>query len=187
MPRPVIRRSILASILLALSAGHAQAQAHHWGLGVGAGMAVDVAGTDQEVDAVGIATEATLIRRASSGIGYGLQWDGAWFDGRFATEKRMLLAAVVALDIPGGPVAVHLGPGLGLVTVVDVDFPDPGTVGDGVISIGDEGTWGALAGVSARFPLGRAALAPVADVTWIRTRAHDVATLVLGARLTLGG
>ena len=183
---PTLPPVLLTCLILGLAAERAQAQEDRWGLGVGAGMAVDVVGTDQEVDAVGIAIQAVVTRRTAGGLGYGLLWDGAWFDGRFATEKRILLATVVTMDVPGSRLRVHAGPGLGLVTVVDADLPEPGTVGDAVISVGDEGAWGGVAGVSARFPVGSAAVAPMADLVWAHARGHDVVTLVLGGRLSLG-
>lgn len=170
----------------------AQGPRPSWELGVGVGVAVDLTEMEQSVDAPGLATQAVLRRRSGDGRAWALQWDGSWFDGRYATEKRFLVSAVREVPVGGSGLRVRGGPGLGLVTVVEVDFPEPGTVGDGLVAVGDTGAWGVVAGMTGRLPLGRILLEPDAGLLWQRVGDgdgghHHPATLTVGGRLLLGG
>lgn len=165
----------------------AQSPSAGWRAGLGLGMAVDLDAVQQDVDAVGLGARAAVTRGAPGGPALGLQWDGAWFEGRYATEKRLLLSAVVEAPLAGGPVVLRTGPGLGMLTVVDVDLPEPGTVGDALISIGDTGAWGLTVGVAGRLRLGSVALEPLADLVWLRADGRGALTLVAGGSLVLGG
>lgn len=199
-PPPRIRRPRLARpghrlhatfLLVALLCAaplSAQSPAASWRAAVGLGMALDLVEVEQDVDAVGLAARAAVTRRAPGRPGFGLQWDGAWFDGRYATEKRFLLSAVVEAPLAGAPVVVRAGPGLGMLTIVDVDLPASGTVGDALVSIGDTGAWGLVLGVTGgSLRLGGAALEPTADLVWLRADGGGALALMVGGSLALGG
>lgn len=194
-PRLPPGRPLLTLLLLFLATASgvgAQERESEWRAGLGVGMALDLAGAGQEVDALGLATHAQLTWRGSEGPGWGLQWDGAWFDGRVVREKRVLLSAVVDAPLGDIPLRLRAGPGVGLATVVETELPAPGGVGDALVSIGDNGAWGAVAGLAGRMEIGWATLDPLATLVWQRVGghsagAHQVVTLVLGGRLTAGG
>ena len=193
---PGLRRaSFVAGVLLLLPASAVPTAAQGpsgWSAGLGLGLGVDLGGGHRETNTLGLATQAAVLHHGGRGPGWGLQWDGAWFDGSFGTEKRFLLSAVVELPLGSGPLVLRTGPGVGMVTVVEVDKPEPGGVGDALVSIGDNGAWGAVVGVAGRLNLGAMALEPLADLVWERPSGigepgPHVFTLVVGGRLHLGG
>jgi hypothetical protein len=74
------------------------------------------------------------------------------------------------------------------VTVVDVELPGSGGVGDALISVGDRGSWGGVVGLSGHVPLGgRTTLDPMTHVTYLRAGHYNVVTLVIGGRLSFRG
>lgn len=198
LARSTIHPGTVPAVLLVLSTASlpvgidGQEPTAAWRGGVGVGLALDLGGTDQAVDAVGLGTHAVVTRRTGRDLAWGLQWDGAWFDGDFATEKRFLLSAIVEAPLGETPLHLRIGPGIGLATVVEVDRPEPGVPGDALISIGDHGAWGMVAGVTGRWKQGAAAVEPLASLMWHRTGgisrgSQSVFTLVVGGRLHLGG
>lgn len=162
-----------------------------WSGALGIGLALDLDQGAQPVSTVGIASQAQVTLHRRDGTGWGLRWDGAWMDGRFATEKRFLLSAVMERRLGASPIRLRVGPGVGLATVVEVDFPPAGTVGDGLVSIGDSGSWGGVVGLSGRLGLGAVSLAPAATLVYQRAGGHaggtqDFLTLSMGGRVRFG-
>lgn len=162
-----------------------------WRLAVGLGLAVDGGGSQHDPEPLGLGTHASVTRRLASGLRVGLQWDGAWFDAKLTTEKRLQLSAVLEVDVPDTPLRARIGPGLGLASVVDVELPPPGQFGDAQVSVGDRYAWGFVAGLGARVRLGRSVvLEPMADLLYQRADGFhggtfEPLTLVFGSRLGL--
>lgn len=170
--------------LLAAPAG-AQTDGGGWRLSAGAGLAVELAGSENEIDAPGLAVDVAVTRPAGDDLRLGLRWQGAWFDGRYANESRYLLGLVAEASLAGSRLVVRGGPGLSLATAVEVDFPPAdGPPGDGTVGIGSWGALGATAGLAWRMGLGKeVALEPGLDVVYQRAGGFDLLTTALGVRL----
>jgi hypothetical protein len=193
-------RRLLPLLLLGLATslptpGAAQApqdRGRSWSAGAGVGLGLDLKGGGQEVSSPGLATHAHVVWHRGSSPGIGLTWDGAWFDGPFARERRLLLAAVVQVQPDSAPVHLRVGPGLGMMTVVEVDLPKAGMPGGGLVAIGERGGWGLSGGLGARIEVGGAIVEPAANLLWQRAGGGDGAgveavTLTVGGRIVLSG
>jgi hypothetical protein len=165
----------------------AQAEPSGWTFAAGAGAAYGAGGEERnDASGPGIGLQFMLARNGPR-LGFGALLHTVWFDGRFSSEKRHMLAAIVRMRPASLPLALHAGAGLGLATVIDIDGPPPPPgVGDVVVAIGDNSAVGLVLG--AALPVGLTEwlnFEPTADVILHRAGGHTLGTAIIGARIRL--
>ena len=159
-----------------------------WMVGLGGGLLLDAASTEGREGTLGVGAHLSVSHRVGSTLNVGLQWNAGWVEGAFTTHARHQLTLLLDAPLGEGPVRLRAGPGVGSVTVVRVDGGPfgPGRAGDLDVGIGDEGAWGGLVGLEARFDgPGSADLAAFGDLLYQRAAGFDVVTLLVGGRLVL--
>jgi hypothetical protein len=179
--------ALLVTTLLLVLARPADAQVERdgWSVAIGAGTSLGMGGEDRN-EATGPGLGLHLrIDRARAGTGFGALVQANWIGGRIANEKRHVLAGVLVLRPWSMPIVLSAGPGIGFITVVDIDGPPPPPgVGDVVVSIGDNMGAALVMGAAVELDVARRLrLEPALDVVAHRASGYTFGTALIGARL----
>lgn len=176
----------VATILLVLAGpANAQIERDTWSVAMGVGAAIGMGGEDRN-EATGPGLGLHLrVDRARAGTGFGALVQANWIGGRFANEKRHVLAGVLVLRPSSVPIVLSAGPGVGYITVVDIDGPPPPPgVGDVVIAIGDNMAAAFVMGAAVELDVSpRIIIEPALDVVAHRSGGYTFGTALIGARV----
>lgn len=157
-----------------------------WRAGGGVGYGRVASSGPHQEDGQTLAVYRIGVERALAGrVGLGLEWTGAWFDGRFGRERRHSVMATGSA-YPAWGLQLRAGVGPGVASWVTVDGPPADGPGDVVIGISEGDPSLALtAGIGYDVAVGPFQLTP--EVAWIGHRLHGATLSLLsaGARVWL--